>query len=282
MFDPSIKAEGPLSAQPAIASKELPAFVAGVREAVAAAPPQALAANSVQVQPGGKTFGTITDALNSITDAKLQKQYVVYIGPGTYNEVVTCKPYVYLQGAGSDQTTITANAGPQQWDKGTVRGCSNSAVQNVSIVSTGQTWGDWATAVNCDGAQNFDVENCALTASGPAGTNLNCVAIDYSSAGGGSQVNVAYCQINANGGGQPIGLISFARGFVEITDSKIIAQNANTTWGAASNGGSTVNLYDCYVEGTMALAIPDYTSQMQARDCQLVGGVAPGVVIIND
>lgn len=282
MFDPSLKAEGPLTAEPQLAAKELPAFVTSVRAAFAAAPKAALAGNSVQVQPGGKTFNTITDALNSITDAKLQKQYVVYIGPGTYNEVVTCKPYVYLQGSGSDQTTVVANAGPQQWDKGTVRGCSNSAVQNMTIISNGQSWGDWATAVNCDGAQNFDIENCAMQANAADGTNLNCVAIDYSSAGGGSQVNVAYCQINANGGTQPIGLISFARGFVEITDSKIIAQNANTSWGAASNGGSTVNLYNCFVQGTMALEIPDYNSAMQARDCQLEGGVSPGVVVIND
>ncbi|HEX2834662.1 MAG TPA: hypothetical protein VHW00_16745 [Thermoanaerobaculia bacterium] len=282
MLDPTIKATGPLVAQPELAAQQVPAFVAEVRAFLAAAAPVTLAANSVQVQPGGKTFSTITDALNSITDAKQSKQYLVSIGPGTYNEVVTCKPWVFLQGEGLDQTTIVANAGPQQWDKGTVRGCSNSAVQNVTIISNGQTWGDWATAVNCDGAQNFDIENCALVANGPSGTNLNTVAVDYSSAGGGSQVNLAYSSVLANGGGQPIGLIAFARSYVEITDTKIIAQNANTSWGAASNGQSALKLYNCFVEGTMSLAIPDYTSAIEARDCQLVGPYAPGVVIIND
>ncbi|HEX9985902.1 MAG TPA: pectinesterase family protein [Thermoanaerobaculia bacterium] len=283
MFDPSIKATGTLVAQPELAAKEIPEFVADVQRAVAAAAAAAsLAANSVQVSPGGKTFATIGEALASITDAKQSKQYVVQVGPGTYNEVVVCKPWVFIAGAGTDQTTVTAPAGPQQWDKGTVRGCSNAAVQNMTIISTGQTFGDSAVAVNCDAAQNFDIENCALQATGDDGTNIVTVSIDYSSTGGGSQVNLAYSSVVANGGTQPIGLVGFANSYVDVTDTKIIAENAGTTWGAASNGGSFLTLYNCLVQGTMSLAIPDYNSKITARDCQLVGPYAPNVVIIND
>lgn len=278
-----IKATGTRVADAAVAAKEMPEFTTMVRQTIAAArPAAALAANTVTVSPGGQTFPTIGAALASITDARLQKQYVVQIGPGTYNEVVVCKPYVYLQGAGADQTTITAPAAAQQMDKGTVKGCSNSAVQDVKIVSSGTTWGCWAAAVDCNAAVNFDIENCSLEANdgtAQGGTNLVTVSIDYSAVGGGSQVNIAYSTILANGGGQPIGLLSFAHGFVEITDTKIVAQNANTTWAAASNGGSTLNLYNCLASGTMSLVIPDYSSAITATDCQLVGGTSPGVVI---
>lgn len=283
-MDTSVKATGALVADAAMASKEVPEFAAMVRQTLAAVPAAALQqANTVTVSPGGATFSTIGAALASITDARLQKQYVVQIGPGTYNEVVVCKPYVFLQGAGSDQTTITAPAAAEQIDKGTVKGCSNSAVQNVRIVSTGTTWGGWAAAVDCNAAVNFDIENCSLEANnGTApggGTNLNTVSIDYSAIGGGSQVNIAYCTILADGGVQPEGLITFAHGFVEITDTKIVSENANTTWGAASNGNSTLNLYNCFVSGTMSLVIPDYVSKITANDCQLVGPYSDGVVI---
>lgn len=286
MFDRNIKAEGTLVADPERASSELPSFVADVRSRVTAttANVAAAAANSVQVTPGGRTFSTIGDALNSITDASRGKQYVVNVGPGTYNEVVKCKPWVFIVGAGQGQTVVTAPSGPEQWDKGTIRGCSNAAVQNMTIVSLGQSFGQWTTAVNCDAAQNFDIENCqiqALDTTG-AGTNLVAVSIDYSSMGGGSQVNIAYCSIVADGGVQPMGLLTFSNGYVDVTDSKIMSQNSNTTWGAASNGNSVLTLYDCYVSGSMSLVIPDYVSKITARDCQLVGPYSDGVVIIND
>lgn len=287
VFDSNIKAAGPLAAQPEIASKEVPSFVAQVREAFAAAPGSAktLEANTVRVIPGNQTFSTITDALNAITDAKLSKQYVLQVGPGIYNEVVHCKPWVFIQGAGLDQTTVSAVAGPQQWDKGTVRGCSNSAVQEMTIVSYGQQWGDWATAVNCDGAQNFDIENCnvqAIDQTGNNGSNLVTVSNDYSSAGGGSQVNIAYSAILGDGGAQPIGVVAFSHSYVEITDSKIITRNAGTTWGASASGQSTMTLFNCLVEGTSSLKLPDGTAQITARDCQLIGPYDPGVVIVND
>jgi hypothetical protein len=153
--------------------------------------------------------------MNSITDARLQKQYVVQIGPGTYNEVVVCKPYVFLQGAGVGHATITAPASATQWDKGTVKAASNSAVQNMSIVSSGTAWGSWATAVDCTAAVNFDIENCDLQADAAGnGPNLVTLAVDYSASGGGSQVNVAYTMIGAHGGAQPVGILVYARAYV--------------------------------------------------------------------
>ncbi len=283
MLDLSIRAEGPLTANAAAAAQEVPSFVSLVNEAVAAVPQEALQlANTVTVQPGGKTFTTITDALNSITDAKLQKQYVVQIGPGTYNEVVVCKPYVFLQGAGVAQTTITAPASTEQWNKGTVKAASHSAVQNVSIQSSGNTWGSWATAVDCTGAVNFDIENCDLEANGDNGTNLVTLAVDYSGAGGGSQVNVAYTMIGAHGGTQPVALLVYARAYVHVMDSKIVADSANVAWGASASDGSAIDLYSSTVVGTMSLVLSDSSAHITATDCKLIGPYSDGVVVNSD
>ena len=282
MLDLSIKADGPLTANAEAAAEEIPSFVSLVNAAIEAAPKEGLQeANTVIVQPGGKTFPTITAALNSITDAKLQKQYVVQIGPGTYNEVVVCKPYVYLSGAGVEHTTITAPASANQWDKGTVKAASNSAVQDMTILSVGTAWGSWATAVDCTAAVNFDIENCNLEANASGdGPNLVTLAVDYNSAGGGSQINVAYTMVGAHGGAQPIGMLVYARAFVNVTDSKIVADTGNVAWGASASNGSAIKLFGTTVLGTtMSLVLSDSSSQITATNCKLIGPYSPGVVV---
>lgn len=263
-------------------------FAAEVRETVARLRPQGLAAgsaaNQVQVQPGGKTFATITEALNSITDASLKKQYVCYIGPGTYAETVTCKPWVFLQGEGPDQTFVNGIAGSDFNNKGTVIGAANSAVQNMAIQSKADGWGTFATAVACGNAVNFDIENCALTATDPlGGSNLWALTIDYQAGQSGSVVNIAYTTVLAQataGDSQPIAMMAVAGSAVLVTESKLVAQGNSPGWGGASNGGSTVTLDDCYVEGAgFSLNIPDYTSVCIANQCQLDGPVASGVVV---
>lgn len=284
MLDPNIRPSGTVIARPEVAANELRTFVEEARRSMADAPTTAaLGNNSVQVQPGGATFSTITDALNSITDASMKKQYLVQVGPGTYNEVVNCKPWVFIMGAGQGATIVTAPAVQDFANKGVVRGASNSAVQNMTITVTGQSWGDWAIGVICETQQNFDLENCdvQVLAAG-AGVNMIGIAVDYTATAGGSQVHIAYSSISAGGGTMPTGLLAFSGSYVEITDSKIVASDANTSWGAASNGASNLYLYNCSVAGTMSLTIPDHASSITARDCQLTGPYDQGVVIIND
>jgi hypothetical protein len=270
----------------AVAARELPLFAAEVRATLKSHATQraTVAANQVQVQPGNKLFSTIGEAVASITDASQKKQYGVYLGPGTYNEVVVCKSWVFLQGAGPDQTFVVAPATQDFGSKGTVIGASNSAIQNMTVQSTGNGWGCWAVAVACDDAMNFDIENCSLISLDEVGgANMIALAIDYTGGSSGSQIYVAYTSVLANcvaGQSQPLGLLAFAGSFVQLTESKLIAQGSSSSWGGASNGGSNVIVDDSYVEGTgYCLAIPDNHSSCTANQCQLVGPVYPGVVV---
>jgi pectin methylesterase-like acyl-CoA thioesterase len=272
------------AAAPAAAKDNLSSFTARVREAITAAKPATVAGNSVVVQPGGKTFTTITDALKSITDASEQKEYVVNIGPGTYNEVVTCKSWVYLSGAGQGQTIITAPAQPNQASKGTVKGASNSAVQNCTVQSTGGSWGQWTTAVDCQSVTNFDIENCELIASDVSnGTNLVGLSLDYATGASGSKVNVSYSTVTANGGVQPIALAAFSGSYAHGMESKIVSESGSYggSGGAAANY-STILVENCYVQGAAySLDLGDTTSSITANQCQLQGAVSQGVVVNN-
>ena len=165
---------------PAEAKKQLDAFVADVKNASSPGKSnRKLGANSVVVEPGGHTFPTIGAALASITDASQQRQYVVSIGPGTYTEVVTCKPWVFLAGAGRGQTIITAASQDDPAKKGTIRASSHSAIQNSTVQATTGAAGGWVVAVDCQSAVDFDIENCELIATDPTNLwNVTGLALD--------------------------------------------------------------------------------------------------------
>jgi len=273
----------PLSASkpdPAAARSQLDTFVATVRSALSAANKTA-AANSVVVDRTGKSFPTIGAALDSITDATKQKEYVVSAGPGTYNEVVTCKPWVFLTGAGPGQTIITAVSAPDPNPSGIVKGASNSAVQNCTIRATAAgSFGAYAVAVNCQGVVNFDVENCELFVTGSNQMNLVAFMIDFIGSGqSGSQVNIAYTTVTAKEGASPLALSTGWYTYVHATESRFIAQGGNQPWGCATIDQSVMLVENCYVEGADYSLWQDETGQTTANQCKLVGPVAPGVVV---
>jgi hypothetical protein len=64
--------------------------------------------NVVIVAKSGGDYTSVQAAMDSITDAAADNPYLVRVAPGVYNEAVTLKPYVHLQGAGQENTVITS------------------------------------------------------------------------------------------------------------------------------------------------------------------------------
>jgi hypothetical protein len=260
----------------------------GLREQYGSPAPQAGNGNSVQIDPGGQTFPTIGAALASITDASQQKQYLLTVSPGTFNEQVTLKPWCYLHGSGSDQTTISAPPTSDAFTRGTVISASNSSISDMTVTCLGGSWGDWSTALNVGGSSPFYAENVVLVSDdeGNAGINIATVAVNWNTpVEGPSQFYLAYATVTANmQNGESNGVAVFVNAApAELTESKVLAQGGGQSFGAQSNGGATVNLYNCAVAGqTWALSIPDYYSTLIATNCQVDGPVGQGVQIIND
>src|SRR5437868_7869046 len=154
--------------------------------------------NSVQVDPGGTTFPTIGAALASITDASQKKQYLLTVGPGTYNEQVTLKPWCYLHGSGEDQTTVSWPPPQDAFSRGTIISASNSSVSDMTVVCLGGSWGAWSTAVNVGGSSPFYLEQVTLISDdqGNAGVNSETVAVNWNTTvQGPSQVYLSYATV---------------------------------------------------------------------------------------
>jgi hypothetical protein len=244
--------------------------------------------NIVQVIPGGATFPTITAALASITDNKLQKQYILYVGPGTYNEKVTMKPYVSIQGAGRDQTFITAPAAADAFSGGTVIAASHCTLGNVTVSSLGGVWGSYSTALSCSGVINFSCDNSALIVNdqNQAGVNQGTVTVDFNYYGTPSVVYINYCAINCTAQNSESGascLNVWSKATTQLIESKLVATGGRQPFGVLTAWGGIATLDDCYIEGAyFALYDSDGISPITANSCQINGPVSNGVTINNN
>ena len=92
--------------------------------------------NLLVVAKSGGDYTTITNALNSITDNSADNPYLIYVAPGIYNETVTMKPYVDIEGAGEQATKITYT-GSVFYSTGTVVSADNAELRFLSVENTG-------------------------------------------------------------------------------------------------------------------------------------------------
>lgn len=88
------------------------------------------------VAKSGGDYSTISAALNAITDASNSNRYLVYVAPGVYNERVTMKSYVDIEGAGEMTTKIT-QPGSNNSMIHTLTSAGNCEVRFLTVENTG-------------------------------------------------------------------------------------------------------------------------------------------------
>jgi hypothetical protein len=112
----------------------------GTRDKFSVVPYALWSANGYQnarvVAKKGGQFTSIQSALDSITDASDTNRYLVKVMPGVYNERVTMKPYVDIEGSGELTTKITYT-GSDSLYTGTVIGASNAELRFLTVENTG-------------------------------------------------------------------------------------------------------------------------------------------------
>jgi hypothetical protein len=259
-------------------------FVEETRETIASLrPAENSAANQVEVQPGGKIFSTISEAIASITDASQKKQYVCYIGPGTYPERVICKSWVFLAGSGADQTVVTALATKDKSASGTVIGAANSAIQDLSVIATGTAAGSQVLAVVCNSVKNFDIENCELSSvDTTGGATVLPVSVDFAPGAAGSVVYMAYSTatvVASEAETDALGVFAANYAFLQLTSCRVVVPTPGG-WGGAAAFQSHLTVDTSYVEGAeYSLKTIDTQGTVVANQCTLVGPVSGNVTV---
>ncbi len=247
-------------------------------------------ANKVIVQPGGKTFTTIQTAIDSITDASEKLWYSVLCSPGTYNERVILKPWVFVIGMdeSADNTIITADT-----KQGTpIMAASNSGVTACTIISTATSATGYPCAVECNGAVNFRLTGCkAYTKHGPEHFHprmIHTVAMNiYDGRGDVASMVISSCEIHqeceANSDGPSMEAVAGGEGStMNVYNSKISCINSPCYAGALFALGGNIEAIDCNIScPKMALDIGAEGGTLKAVNCNITGGIGKGVIVVN-
>jgi hypothetical protein len=95
--------------------------------------------NVVVVAKSGGDYSSVQAAIDSISGATAANPYLVWVAPGVYNETVTMKPYVHLQGAGQDATVITSTASSSVWPptQATLVLASDASLRDLTVGNGG-------------------------------------------------------------------------------------------------------------------------------------------------
>ena len=114
----------------------------------------------VTVAKSGGDFTTIQDAVDSITDAAVNKRYLVLVYSGVYAEDITMKQYVYLCGMSRDGCIIQTSSAVEL-----VSVYSNSGIENLTCIKAGNN-GVPTVFVSSEFGPAF-VRNCILSPTDP-------------------------------------------------------------------------------------------------------------------
>lgn len=110
-------------------------------------------ANVITVSPFGGDYTSIQGALDSITGADSANRFIVFVGPGAYDEQVTLKSYVTVIGAGRGLTVIRSGGSDVFGFAATVVGATAAGLRSLTIESDATATYSYAVGLYLDGAQ---------------------------------------------------------------------------------------------------------------------------------
>lgn len=247
-----------------------------------------LAPNTVQIWPGGSKFTSIQAAIDSITDAGPKVEYQVAVGPGTYNENVTMKDYIYVAGAGISDTIITAG-GQLNFASGVVNSAANAGIAELTIIAFGGSWGACPTGIKICGAGRFHISGVAINSSdsNQGGNNVRGITNNTGSYTGSVIIGSSNIQVSGVSDSTAVGIDGFGSPgggavtfFVELTS--IVSKSLGQSFGVSLAVGASAILDDSKITASLwALYNSDGMSPIVANQCKIDGPVSAGVTVNN-
>jgi hypothetical protein len=190
------------------------------------------------------------------------------------------KDYIYIAGAGANQTTIVAQ-GQQQYS-GTVNTGPNGGISELTIQSTGGSWGTTPCALLICGTGKFHASGVTILATDSGNMGNNVRAVSNNSTASNSYVILGQCTITASASGTgsiPIAVEGFYNGFSYYIELTTLASQGSGM-GLTTAAYASATLQDSTITGQYwALYDSDQASPITANQCTINGPVSPGVTI---
>ena len=232
-------------------------------------------AGVVVVAKSGGDFTTVQAAIDSVTDAGESNPYLVWVAPGVYEESVTMKPYVSLQGAGQELTIITSTVGFGNFPvAGTVTLTRNVTLRDLTVYNAGTSYYQ-AALVGRDGTMGVSVSNVTAGAWVGAGGSVYGVIL------AGDEISATLEQVTAWGEGSgttSIGLITSAGGTVSLRGGAFTGRGGSNSYGIYASwyqrdGALVAEGLTARAEGADSHNTAFY---LRGDDCVVTGSVASG------
>jgi hypothetical protein len=206
--------------------------------------------NLIVVAKSGGDFTSVQAAIDSITDANWDNRYLIWIGPGWYDEEVTLKRFVSLRGAGKWQAAILSAGGSasEPPDTATLTVASNASVRQLRVVNTGTAAHNAAVLVPA-GTTGSTLSHVSAEAWGEGATNYGMVVSS-------ADTYLALEHVNAqagNGSDTNIGLWNAAGAQVTVADSAFWVSGGDNAYAMVNRGdGSELRAQDVTAEANGA------------------------------
>ena len=221
------------------------------------------------VAKSGGDYTTLTAALNSITDASSTNPYLIYVAPGVYNETVTMKAWVDIQGAGESLTKITA-AGSSSASTGTVIGADNAELRFLTVENTGGG-GSVAYAIAIYNTASLSITHVTALAS-----NANSpIGVENYANAPTNNVNVTMTDVTASASAETPGTAIGVYNYTVATGPGLFTMTVTMTNvnANASDAHTSVGVYNRIQSGKMAVTMTgvDSTASFGVNGLYLYG-----------
>ena len=122
----------------------------------------------IAVAKSGGDYATIGAALDAIVDNGAGNRYLLWVAPGTYTETVRTKPYVSIQGAGRELTTIVSDSSSSSfiWPEATVVLTDHVTLRDVAVTASGPAVHPYRIAIQAHKASAVEVRDVIAVATG--------------------------------------------------------------------------------------------------------------------
>jgi hypothetical protein len=209
--------------------------------------------NIVIVAKSGGDFTSIQGAIDTIEDAEANNRYLIWVGPGRYDEQVTLKPYVYLHGSDRWITIIESNIGSSTNPPvtATLKLSSNTGVRRITILAASSVDNNAAIIVPA-GSTHILLTDVYAASYGAGTINFGIIVT-------GTTTSVAIDQVDigaANGTDTNTGMLISGGADVTLHGGAYWAMGGTDSY-AIINSGSNTNLetYSISAQANRAVAI---------------------------
>jgi hypothetical protein len=192
--------------------------------------------NVVVVAKSGGDYTSVQAAIDSISDAAADNPYLVWVAPGVYNETVTMKPYVHLQGAGQEATIITSTASGSAWPptQATLVLASDTSLRDLMVGNGGAGDSNAALLATAGMTRTLAADVTARALGG--GVSNHAIVLT------GSGTGVTLQQVSAlaeNGSAYNLGLVNMSGAAAVLRGGSFTARGGEYGWGIFTRGSGT-------------------------------------------